>query len=142
MAYALRDVLQYTDVELVGRLEHLVKADRALSAELIVHLGEVDARGLYRDLKHSSLYDYCRAALKMSEAEAYLRIVAARTGRRFPLVLERLGEAAVHLSGIKLLAPLLTEENHVQLLDRVRGMKKREIECVVAELAPKPDARR
>jgi hypothetical protein len=45
----------------------------------------------------------------------------------------------VHLSAIKLLAPHLTQDNHAQLLDRVRGMTKREIEVLVAELAPKPD---
>jgi len=75
----------------------------------------------------------------MSEAEAYLRIQAARVGRRFPLVVERLGAGAVHLSAIKLLSPHLTEGNHVQLLDRVRGRTKREIEVLVAELSPKPD---
>ena len=58
----------------------------------------------------------------MSEAEAYLRIQAAKVGRRFPLVLERLGAGAVHLTAIKLLAPHLTEDNHAQLLDRVQGM--------------------
>jgi hypothetical protein len=45
----------------------------------------------------------------------------------------------VHLSAIKLLAPHLTQDNHAQLLDRVRGMTKREIEVLVAELAPKAD---
>jgi hypothetical protein len=55
------------------------------------------------------------------------------------LVVERLGAGAVHLTAIKLLAPLLTEENHVELLDRARGRTKKQIEAIVAELAPKPD---
>jgi hypothetical protein len=38
-----------------------------------------------------------------------------------------------------LLAPHFTQDNHARLLDRVRGMTKREIEVLVAELAPKPD---
>jgi hypothetical protein len=124
---------------LLSEVERLVKADRALSATLLVHLGEVDARKLYLARGYSSMFVYCRSALGMSEAEAYLRMRAADVGRRFPLVLERFGSGDVHLSAIKLLAPHLTQDNHAQLLDRVRGMTKREIEVVVAELAPKPD---
>lgn len=139
MVHALEHVSGLADAELVGRLERLVKADRALSAKLLVHLGEVDARKLYCERAYSSMFEYCRSALGMSEAEAALRLQAARVGRRFPLVLERLGAGAVHLSAIKLLAPHLTADNHVQLLDRVRGMSKRHVEVFVADLAPKPD---
>src|SRR5262245_61467123 len=139
MAQALEQVSRLTDTELVCRLERLVQADRALSAKLLVHLGELDERKLFLARGYSSTFDYCRSALRMSEAEAYLRIQAARVGRRFPVVVERLGAGAVHLSAIKMLASHLTEDNHVQLLDRVRGRTKREIEVLVAELAPKPD---
>jgi hypothetical protein len=75
----------------------------------------------------------------MSEAEAYLRIQAARLGRRFPLVVELLGQGALHLTAIKLLGPHLTLDNHAQLLERARGKRKREVELLVAEIAPKPD---
>lgn len=139
MAHAIAEVSRLTDAALVCRLERLVRADRALSAKLLVHLGELDERKLFRERGYSSCFDYCRSALRMSEAEAYLRIHAARMGRRFPLIVERLGAGAVHLSAVKLISPHLTEDNHVQLLDRVRGRTKREIEVLVAEMAPKPD---
>jgi hypothetical protein len=124
---------------LLSEVERLVKVDRTVGAALLVHLGEVDARKLYLARGYGSMFVYCRAALGMSEAEAYLRMRAADVGRRFPLVLERFGSGDVHLSAIKLLAPHLTQDNHAQLLDRVRGKSKREIEVIVAELAPKPD---
>jgi hypothetical protein len=124
---------------LLSEVERLVNADRTVGAALLVHLAEVDARKLYLARGYSSMFMYCRAALGMSEAEAYLRMRAADVGRRFPLVLERFGSGDVHLSAIKLLAPHLTPDNHAQLLDRVRGKCKREIEVIVAELAPKPD---
>jgi hypothetical protein len=138
----MASVLNVTDMEddaLLSEVERLVKADRALGATLLVHLGEVEVRKLYLARGYSSMFVYCRSALGMSEAEAYLRMRAANVGRKFPLVLERFGSGGVHLSAIKLLAPHLTQENHAQLLDRVRGMTKREIEVLVAELAPKPD---
>jgi hypothetical protein len=136
---ALSEVSRVSDTELVCRLQRLVAADRRLSAKLLVHLGEVDARGLYRDHGYSSMFEYAVTALCMSEAEAYLRIQAARLGRRFPVVIERVGAGALHLTAIKLLAPHLTADNHVQLLERVQGKSKREVERLVAELAPKPD---
>jgi hypothetical protein len=133
------DVVGLENDALLSEVERLVKADRSLGATLLVHLGEVDARKLYLARGYSSMFTYCRSALGMSEAEAYLRMRAADVGRRFPLVLERFGSGDVHLSAIKLLAPHLTQDNHAQLLERVRGMTKREIEVLVAELAPKPD---
>jgi hypothetical protein len=133
------DVVGMENDALLSAVERLVKADRSLGATLLVHLGEVDARKLYLARGYSSMFVYCRSALGMSEAEAYLRMRAADVGRKFPLVLERFGSGGVHLSAIKLLAPHLTQDNHAQLLDRVRGMTKREIEVLVAELAPKPD---
>jgi hypothetical protein len=139
MAHVLDEISRVTDSELVCRLERLVRADRRLSARLIVHLGELHERKLYRGRGYSSTFDYCQSALGMSEAEAYLRIQAAKVGRRFPLVLELLGEGGVNLTAIKLLAPHLTEDNHAQLLERVRGKKKRAIEALVAQLSPKPD---
>jgi len=85
------------------------------------------------------MFDYAVRALRMSEAEAYPRIQTARLGRQFPRVLELLGSGALHLTTIKLLAAHLTPDNHVQLLERARGKSKREVEQLVASIAPKPD---
>jgi hypothetical protein len=50
-----------------------------------------------------------------------------------------LAEGAIHLTGLVLLAPHLTEENHAELLARARFRTKREIEHLVAEIAPRAD---
>jgi hypothetical protein len=139
MAQAMEEISRLTDEELVFRLKRLVQADRALSAKLLVHIGELDERRLFLGRGYSSTFDYCRSGLGMSEAEAYLRILAARVGRRFPLVVARLAAGAVHLTAIKLLSPHLSEDNDVQLLDLVRGRTKRQIEVLLADLFPKPD---
>ena len=75
--------------------------------ELLVHIGEVDVRGLYREHAYSSMFAYCVRALHMSEAEAYLRIGAARLSRAFPRVMTLLQAGELHLSAVKLLAPVL-----------------------------------
>jgi len=79
--------------------------------DLVAHIGEVDQRGLYARRACSSMFVYCTEILHLSEAEAYLRIVAARAARKYPMLLVMLGEGRLHLSGIAILAPHLTEEN-------------------------------
>ena len=138
-AITLSDLSRITDHELITRLRRLVRGDHTLGARLLVHLGEVDSRGLYREYAYASMFAYCVEELHMSEAEAYLRIHAARLGRRFPLIVQRLAQGSLHLTAIKLLGPHLTAENHVELLERASGKGKREIELLVAALAPKPD---
>jgi serine/threonine protein kinase HipA of HipAB toxin-antitoxin module len=101
------DVAGMENDALLSEVERLVKADRVLGATLLVHLGEVDARKLYLARGYSSMFMYCRSALGMSEAEAYLRMRAADVGRRFPLVLERFGSGDVHLSAIKIVGSAL-----------------------------------
>ena len=75
---ASHDVAALGDAELLATLRQLLADERTLSARVLVHLGEVDARGLYREQAFGSMFDYCVQALHLSEAEAYLHIRAAR----------------------------------------------------------------
>ncbi len=85
------------------------------------------------------MHVYATARLHLSDAEAYLRITAARLSRRFPLVLDMLADGRVHLSAVAKLAPHLRDDNAETLLARAAHRSKREIEMLVAELAPRPD---
>ena len=87
----------------------------------------------------SSMFAYATEILHLSEAEAYLRIAVARAARRFPVLLCMLGDGRLHLSGIAVLAPHLTDENCESVLARAVHKSKRQIEELAAELAPKPD---
>ena len=132
-------VARLSDPALIAELQRLLRQERRVTARLLLHLGEVDARGLYRQHAYSSLFDYCVQALHLSEAEAFLRIRAARLGRQFPLVLDMLERGELHLSAIKLLAPVLDQDNHQALLQQARCKSKREVEHLLAQRAPKPD---
>ena len=129
-----------TDQELEARLKSLAGRERDATAQLVAHLAELDTRDLHLRAGYGSLFAYCRDALKLSEAEAYNRIEAARAARRFPLVLVLLGSGAVNLTTVRLLAPHLTFENHRLVLDSARGKARPEVEALVARLAPRPDA--
>jgi len=125
--------------ELLATVTDLVRRSNAITAELLIHLAEVDARKLYAEQGFSSLFAWCTEELGLSEGATYKRIRAARVARSFPAVLDFLREGRVHLSGIGLLAPHLTADNHLSLLEAVSGKGKREVEKLLADLAPRPD---
>ena len=85
------------------------------------------------------MFQYCVDVLHLSEAEAYLRIAAARASRRHPVLLTMLDDGRLHLSGIAVLAPHLTDTNCEELLARATHKSKRELLVLVVEIAPKPD---
>src|SRR2546425_5749730 len=53
-------------------------------------------------------------------------------------MIEATRSGQVHLTGLRLLAPHLTAENHCEVLAEAAGKTKREIEELVARLAPQP----
>jgi hypothetical protein len=97
-----------------------------------------DERKLYLDCASPSMFAFCVHELGFSEDAAYNRITVARAGRRLPAVLESVRLGQVHLAGLRLLSPHLTSENHRDVLAQAAGRSKREIEELVARLAPQP----
>jgi hypothetical protein len=127
------------DAHLLKRVESLALREREASVELIAHLAELDARRLHVAKGYGSLFVYCTGTLRLSEHAAYNRIEAARASRAFPAILDLLAAGALNLSTIRLLIPHLTPENHAAVLAEASGRSKRDVEVLVARLAPRPD---
>ncbi|HEX5101844.1 MAG TPA: hypothetical protein VFV94_20180, partial [Polyangiaceae bacterium] len=111
---------------------------RTCFAALLEHLAEVDARGLHRTRACSSLYTYCIYELRFSEDAAARRSAAAKLVRRFPAILGAVAAGEIHLTGLLMLGPHLTEENHAEVLGRAKFRTKKEIATLVRRLAPLP----
>ncbi len=127
------------DDELLAALLRVVNLDRTAQAQVLVHLAEVDGRGLFRREGYSSMFAYCTKELNFSESSAYHRICAARAARRFPLALEMVRSGELHLSGLSALAPRLNADNHRELLHEARNRSKQQIAELLADRRPKPD---
>ena len=129
-----------SDQDLLARIVALAGKEREVSVELVAHLAELDTRSsLYAAQGYGSLFTYCTDVLKLSEDAACTRIYAARACRRFPVVLDLLASGALSLTSVRMLNPHLTPENHEAVLARASGRSRREIEALVAELAPRPN---
>jgi hypothetical protein len=128
-----------SDDALLHALHVIVGTHRRVTAELVLHLGEVDARRLHVEKGFSSLFAYCVERLQFSEDEACRRIEAARLARRFPAICLLLGAGAVSLTVIGLLKPYLAGDNHRELLAGVSGSSVRQAREWLAARFPRPD---
>jgi hypothetical protein len=131
-------IASLSDSELLEGTARAAARERGATTRLVAHLAEMDARRLYLGEGYASLFAYCTSALGLSEGSAMSRIDAARAVRKFPAVLPALAEGQVHLTAVRLLAPILTEENHGALLREARGKSRSEVEAIVARLRPAP----
>ena len=128
-----------SDREVVERLKELLREERRLTAAVLAHLGEVEARRLYLPAACPSMFVYCTRVLGMSEDQAFKRIQAARAMRRFPAVAAAVAEGRLHLTAVVRLAPHLNDENVDELVAEASGKSKGEIDVLLARLAPKAD---
>ncbi len=138
--HTIDGVRRLADEELLKRTCELLGHSRSTEAALLAHLAEIDARRLYARFAVSCLFGYCTRVLHLSEHEAYLRITAARAARKHPVLLSMLADGRLHLTGIARLAVHLTAENCDRVLARATHRSMREVEELIAELAPLADA--
>ena len=127
-----------SDRELIDTTGRLASQERGVTAELIAVLSEVDVRRSYLGEGFSSLFTFCTGALHLSEHAAYGRIQAARLVRRFPRALDLLRNGSVNLTTLGLVAPHVNEENSTEVFAAIAHKTKREVEQIVAALAPQP----
>ena len=129
-----------SDHDLLTRLLALAGREREATVELVAHLAVLESRPSVHAAKgYGSLFSYCVEALRLSEDATCNRIAVARTCRRFPAILEALAAGEMSLTSVRMLSPHLTDENWQTVLARAAGRSRREIEALVAELAPRPD---
>jgi hypothetical protein len=135
----LSNVSNVSNDALLQSLHRLVDLQRCATADIVLHLAEMDARRLHAKKGFPSLFSYCVEELRFSEDEACRRIEAARLGRRFPQILELLKTGTVTLTVLGLLKPHLTYDNHRELLAGVSRSSVRQAKEWLAAQFPKPD---
>ena len=137
-----QSLTSFSDDELLHRLSDLLSRSRRDEADLVAHIGEVDARRLYAREAQPSMFSYCTEVLHLSEAEA-------SSGSLWPAP-----RACIPSSCLTWLKGGCTSrrsrrsrrtspgENCGALLGRAVHRSKRQIEELVAEIAPRPESRR
>jgi hypothetical protein len=109
------------------------------TAMMLAYLGEFDERKLYRSEAFSLMHQFCVGALGMSEDSAEKRIRVARILRDFPALFPAIADGRLHLSGVLLLAPVLTNANAENLVHAASRKSCAQIREMLAMWFPKPE---
>jgi 5-methylcytosine-specific restriction endonuclease McrA len=129
---------QLSDDELLANTRRIVGRSNQLLALLLLHLAEVEARGIHRKRRCASIYTYCIYELRFSEDAAARRSAATRLVREFPPLFDAIAQGELHLTGLLMIGPHLRPENHVEVLGRAKFRTKKELNRLVRELNPLP----
>ena len=139
MTHAYSSVRSLSDRALTAEVVRLASDEQRATAALVAALAEFDIRRLYLREGCSSLFVYCTRVLHLSEHAAYTRIRAARTATRFPVIFDQLAEGEITVTNVGILAPVLTEQNHRQLLHDARHRTSKEVQLMAVGIDPRPD---
>ena len=111
----MSSLFHLTDRVLARGLAAVVAQDCTTTARMLAYIAEFDRRKLYLKAAYPSMFSYCVGELRMSEDAAFRRASAAKIARRFPVLFDQVAAGEIHLTGLLLLGPHLTDENHVEV---------------------------
>lgn len=137
-----RSLARLSDSELFAATKTLRGEERAIVAETILHLSEIDRRGIYRDAGYASLFSYACEGLGYSEGSAHRRVQAARCLKHSPEAYELLKAGKLTLCALAEAAKVMTNENRAQVLSHVQGKSKRDAERVAIQFGAPAQPRR
>ena len=109
------------------------------TAMLLAYLSEFDEQKLYRPEAYSSMQQFCVQGLGMSADGAEKRIRVARITRAFPALFPAIADGSLHLTGVLLLAPVLTQANAANLVHAASRKSCEQIRQMLAQWFPKPE---
>lgn len=72
------DLKHVSNDNLISRLHFLVRSERKMTHQILLHIMEVESRRLYANLGFDSMFSYLTRGLNYSESGAYRRLQSAR----------------------------------------------------------------
>lgn len=143
----MKNVTSLSDAELLTTTQSLASEERRLSQEVLVHLREIEKRGLHLERGFSSLHEYVVQELHFSDGAASRRINAMRLMTEVKEVSSSIEKGTLNLCTVSTVQTFLrrekkergktysTEEKR-ELLQTMENRSKRECEKILATLSP------
>jgi len=102
-----------SDQALLQKTLLLVKKEKEILSEILLHLQEVHKRRLYCELGFGSLFQYCVKHLGYSEDQTYRRINALKLVKEIPSVQEQIASGELSLSTLSVAQSLFKVDANV-----------------------------
>lgn len=141
--------MQITKIEnekLLSDTKLLVKEERRVQVQLLLHLQEIERRKLFLELGYGSLFDFVTKELGYSESAGYRRIQAMRLMKSVPTIEQKLADGSITLTTAAQVQSFLRSEqksnNHsnsvdaFQLVNRIENKSSRDVEKCLLSLKP------
>lgn len=93
----MENVKFYSDDVLLSETKITVEKERQVTAQLVEYLAEIESRMLFATLGFSSMWNFCREYLNLSEGASQRRIQAMRLRKQVPEVQKALEDGTMSL---------------------------------------------
>jgi len=125
-----------SDSDFIDQMESNAGVEHSSTVKMLHFINDLERRKLFLDLGYSSVFDYCVRRIKYSSSQAGRRIQAARCCRRYPELWAFLRQREVCVTTLALIEPIITDDNRDDIIQRVRGASRREVERLLSEYRP------
>lgn len=138
------------NLDLHEKMKSLLKNERTLIHEVLLHIVEVDRRKLFLEMAYPSLYEYLVDGIGYSSASAQRRIDAARIMAQVPelgdkieagsISLSQLGQVQKAFRQVRKISPSpVTLEEKKKLISKIEDKSFKETELVLAHFFSLPE---
>ena len=94
----MTNLKQISNDELIFRMERLVRTERKITHQILLHINEIEERKLYAERGHDSMKSYLTKELGYSGGSADRRIQAARLLKEIPSIGEKIEDGKINLT--------------------------------------------
>lgn len=132
--------------ELIQKIKYLVKEERRIQVELLLHLKEIERRRLYLELGYGSLFDFVIKELGYSESSGFRRIQAMRLMKSVPEIEQKICDGSFSLTAASQVQTFVKAEEKLngpvskvvvqELVQTLQNKSSREIEKHLLSLKP------
>ncbi len=129
--------LNKNERDLHSKAIHLSQSHKALEAEIVRVLQEIDAKKLFKKLGQSSLFLYATKVLGFSESVAYSFISVARKAKEVPDLQRAVEAKEISVAKASRIVSALNQENAGSLIEFAVTHSTREAEIEAARMNPK-----
>lgn len=145
----LNDLRKLRNQEVHEKMRELAEDEREVQAVFLLHLREVERRGVHLQMGFGSLFDYMVKSLNYSESAAYRRIQAMRLMKSVPEVQEKIKSGELNLTTAAQVQSFFKAEEKRQghkapeekqnLVASVQNKSSREVERHLLSLQPQSE---
>jgi len=135
----MNEIQKLSDEALNIRLSELVKKEREILSEVLLHIQEIDSRRLYLKFSFGSMFEYLTKHMGYSAGSAQRRIDAARLGKEIKSVVSDLETGALNLAQVGLLQKSIRQKQQAvsieikeSLLEKMKHKTFQESQVLIA----------